>query len=88
MQFCQIKNTERAGHFAKLAVGQMAQITVQEPEFTDHRQPEIACGRPQMLALLGIPAGIQPEIPAPKSETCCISDSNIPNFNAILHVSF
>ena len=41
-----------------------------------------------MFAHLGIPVGIQPEIPAPKSETCCISDSNIPNFNATLRDSF
>jgi large subunit ribosomal protein L21 len=41
-----------------------------------------------MFAFLGVPVGIQPEIPAPKSETCCISDSNIPNFNATLRDSF
>jgi hypothetical protein len=42
----------------------------------------------RMFGFLGVPAGIQPEIPAPKSETCCISDSNIPNFNATLRDSF
>jgi hypothetical protein len=35
-QSCQIRNAKRAGHFAKLAIGQMAQITVQEQETTDH----------------------------------------------------
>jgi hypothetical protein len=34
-QFCSIKNAERAGPFAKLAIGQMAQITVQEHQATE-----------------------------------------------------
>jgi hypothetical protein len=34
-QFCQLKNAERAGPFAKLAIGQMAQITVQEHQATE-----------------------------------------------------
>lgn len=41
-----------------------------------------------MFGFLSVLAPIQPEIPAPNSETCCISDSNIPNFNATLRDSF